>query len=1266
MASRAIARHKESASSALSGITDHAVQPLKPNSEVSAKYKGAFCEARIKSVTPTVNVHVSCTEKGRRVVKTAKHYNVRGDLNVGSIVEILGANQTVLWEGKVNKLVDASEYVVVFDDGDTRNLRRNAIMPKGKRYFVNEQTLDDTPLTDPEKALRGNHSGDDSASEGPTVNGDTSASGLRSTPRGTPRSLGRRRPTRDSSDSELNSPEYYGPVEASLDDTKKYLGLSFGETARMCTVWAKDREDDTWKVGLVVPLEDRDDTMGHVSRGHIVIRFFHDRSYAAYRPGDLQPFDSSRWEGRKLPYALQQAMKFEKVGDVTHEMMWKAWRVRVKGEEEPMPTDDQSNGTTTTTGAVDADVDADVEADADADGGLVQANGHVKEEQEEGEEEGEGIGDAQIDDEVREDIDSIPGIPSRDAFTKRLMELREEHKVVLSREPQLGHQPLDFYLLFNLVKLNGGYEHLTESQGWREIYRALGLNITTSSANSVKTAYAKYLQPWESEFDALYVTRGSDSKRSSRASSKKDRSSRASPAGSDHAENALPPHGTLYAIGEMVRAMAPHDGEMYDAKVMDIKVFTKGELKRHQKEGVYYFLHWQGWNSRYDEWIHEEGVHSSTGVKKKIAQKDVLRTKARIRRVSQSHSAVASETNSEVNLGDGSETPSTSLRGSKRNPKLPQTPVESSSKLAVPRSLQAQVSETDSETPSRSRSGLRNSSRLNGTLSSSNLAGGYASDADSVKSADRPIRRVKKETRASLSSPCLHANGGLLGESHSSASTGRMPAHSRVTRATRHGSRDRINADEGSSGLENITLGKAGNGAVDGHAALRSPEINVTGDDGLQPSVGAPASEGASVLSGNSHTGGHTGGSSRSSKPRQPKPAPVDLTPFQFDGNYPENVLAKGASEESSPETDQGITKDMEKDEALPVDAGFTCENIEPVLACKQKIQEEDREKVRKRRAKIPKLFDLIGHDATIDEIRERRRCQSMREKAGVPLAIEHRMEQLRRMYRKRKETMAYLKQARADRAGQPHSQVHNEFNLPSGISAATKEALAQRLKKRKTMPEDMALHPSLRYETVPLAQLQRQKMQKTSHHSRSSGGQGRGGSYKSSVQYRSSHANNTVGNAAYDAASAAAAGHHYAAAAAAGAMQHYATAAMTVPTTGPQAGGYYSAYTAAAVAYPGYTGAAAAAGPVQSSSYYPPYGGPAAAGGYPPYTPTTTGHYPAYASASAHGYPSYSAWAASQQGAAVAAATTVGGGGGGGGYGPDAMANGPSPARKK
>ncbi|KAM8852168.1 AT-rich interactive domain-containing protein 4B [Synchiropus picturatus] len=120
---------------------------LTVGTDVSAKYRGAFCEAKIKTAKRLVKAKVTF----RPDLSTAEVHdeNIKGPLKVGAVVEVKNQDG-VYQEATINKLTDASIYTVVFDDGDEKTLRRSSLCLKGARHFAESETLDRLPLTNPE------------------------------------------------------------------------------------------------------------------------------------------------------------------------------------------------------------------------------------------------------------------------------------------------------------------------------------------------------------------------------------------------------------------------------------------------------------------------------------------------------------------------------------------------------------------------------------------------------------------------------------------------------------------------------------------------------------------------------------------------------------------------------------------------------------------------------------------------------------------------------------------------------------------------------------------------------------------------------------------------------------------------------------------------------------------------------------------------------------------------------------------------------------
>ncbi|XP_043660808.1 serine-rich adhesin for platelets isoform X1 [Drosophila teissieri] len=124
---------------------------LPVGTEVSAKYKGAFCEAKVSKVVRNIKVKVAYKQGlGSGIVPDDAIKAPTGQLRVGAVVEVRHPDRKELVEATITKIQDISQYTVVFDDGDITTLRRTALCLKSGRHFNESETLDQLPLTHPE------------------------------------------------------------------------------------------------------------------------------------------------------------------------------------------------------------------------------------------------------------------------------------------------------------------------------------------------------------------------------------------------------------------------------------------------------------------------------------------------------------------------------------------------------------------------------------------------------------------------------------------------------------------------------------------------------------------------------------------------------------------------------------------------------------------------------------------------------------------------------------------------------------------------------------------------------------------------------------------------------------------------------------------------------------------------------------------------------------------------------------------------------------
>uniref|UniRef100_A0AAF5Q538 ARID domain-containing protein n=1 Tax=Wuchereria bancrofti TaxID=6293 RepID=A0AAF5Q538_WUCBA len=120
---------------------------LSVGTEVSAKFKGAFCEAKVKRMTKSVKCKILLKTPPYGTI-FADHTEIKGSLEVNQQVEIVRGRAT--YKGVIQNIKDNSIYVVVFNDGDERQLRRTQVCIKGARHFNEDVNLDAMPLYKPE------------------------------------------------------------------------------------------------------------------------------------------------------------------------------------------------------------------------------------------------------------------------------------------------------------------------------------------------------------------------------------------------------------------------------------------------------------------------------------------------------------------------------------------------------------------------------------------------------------------------------------------------------------------------------------------------------------------------------------------------------------------------------------------------------------------------------------------------------------------------------------------------------------------------------------------------------------------------------------------------------------------------------------------------------------------------------------------------------------------------------------------------------------
>ncbi|XP_015185749.1 PREDICTED: AT-rich interactive domain-containing protein 4A-like isoform X2 [Polistes dominula] len=253
---------------------------LSVGTEVSAKYKGAFCEAKIRKVVRSVKCRV--TYKQGLGTATVTDDQIRGTLRVGASVEARHSDKKDFVEATITKIQDCSQYTVVFDDGDITTLRRTALCLKSGRHFAESETLDQLPLTHPE------HFGN------PVIGGR------------------RGRRSRDESSDDEDSPPRGNRDFASNMGGKEGIETEPEIGRVVCVELGDKKKKDNWFPGLVVAPTAQDTVRIRV-RDDYLVRSFKDARYYTVPKKEATEFTKelvNKVENSTLKVAVEKALLF--------------------------------------------------------------------------------------------------------------------------------------------------------------------------------------------------------------------------------------------------------------------------------------------------------------------------------------------------------------------------------------------------------------------------------------------------------------------------------------------------------------------------------------------------------------------------------------------------------------------------------------------------------------------------------------------------------------------------------------------------------------------------------------------------------------------------------------------------------------------------------------------------------------------------------------------------------------------------------------------
>uniref|UniRef100_A0A8C1V9K2 AT-rich interactive domain-containing protein 4B n=1 Tax=Cyprinus carpio TaxID=7962 RepID=A0A8C1V9K2_CYPCA len=274
---------------------------LTVGTDVSAKYRGAFCEAKIKTAKRLVKAKVTFKPSSSAAEVHDEH--IRGALKVGAVVE--ARNQDGIYqEATITKLTDASLYTVVFDDGDEKPLRRSSLCLKGARHFAESETLDRLPLTNPE------HFGT------PVIGKKGNRRGRRSNP------------IQEEESSSSSSEEEEGDQQQNEE--------LYGKVVCVDGVVTSDKKRTTWYPALVISPDCHDDVT--LKKDNVFVRSFKDGKFYTVLRKDVRELDEEKAPkaDTALKPALDAAWDFQRDRTVPN-----TWRTEVKDESSSSEDDDE-------------------------------------------------------------------------------------------------------------------------------------------------------------------------------------------------------------------------------------------------------------------------------------------------------------------------------------------------------------------------------------------------------------------------------------------------------------------------------------------------------------------------------------------------------------------------------------------------------------------------------------------------------------------------------------------------------------------------------------------------------------------------------------------------------------------------------------------------------------------------------------------------------------------------------------------------------------
>lgn len=406
--------------------------------------------------------------------------NVKGPLRVGALVEVRHNSSNI--EATINKIMDGSQYTVVFDDGDETTLKRTSLCLKSGKHYSESESLDHLPLTNPEQFCNpvglwprkrrrpGDrssntpiHSNRDSASipysNPPSVSDEDSTTGTIDGDDDSASNLTQRSVAKDcKDDSDCNSLR----KDETLDIGKVFI-IEYGEKRG-------NKAKDVWYPALVVnPTTPENSTIKIDPEHEYLVKSFKDNKFYCVPRRDVKEFDQETYcsplndsnSSAALRSAVDKSIAYLERGDLPSTWDSDLLLGPFASSDSNVATNDAD---TNFTGIASSESDSVADEDYDDDKDKYEQPSELK-----------------------------------DRFVAQLYKYMDERGTPINKAPSVNGKDLDLYRLFNIVHEMGGYNRVTVKESWRQVYFKADLpscptqTLENNAINALKAAYKKYL-----------------------------------------------------------------------------------------------------------------------------------------------------------------------------------------------------------------------------------------------------------------------------------------------------------------------------------------------------------------------------------------------------------------------------------------------------------------------------------------------------------------------------------------------------------------------------------------------------------------------------------------------------------------------------------------------------------------------------------------------------------------------------------------------------